>query len=106
MVLVPVPAILRRVPALTKTGAPEFRLNEAPSPCRSKVAPNALLNTAAPLQGTFPFVHEPAPALSKVPPWSVLLPAPVMVMAPFAATVNPDPALPKEPVIQLNNPAT
>src|SRR5207237_432958 len=90
----------------TKTGVPEFRVKEAPSPWRSKVAPKALLNTAELLQVMDPFVHVPRPLLSKVPPCSVLPMLPLMLMAPFATKVKLDPATPKEPAVQRNNPPT
>src|SRR5438105_1367508 len=105
MVLAPVPAILRSVPALTNVGLPEFRVKAAPSPCRSKVAPTALLN-APPLQATFPLLQVPEPPFNIVPPCSVLAPAVLIVIAPFAARIKPDPAVPNEPAVHKNNPGT
>src|SRR5437868_10753770 len=96
MVLVPIPTILQNVPALTTVGLPEFRAKAAPSPCRSKVAPTALLN-APPLQETLPLIQVPEPPFNIVPPCSVLAPAVLIVIAPFAARIKPDPAVPKEP---------
>src|SRR5262245_18598052 len=66
--VVPVPALLRKVPALANIGVPELKIIEEPSPCSSKIAPGALLNTEAPLQVTCPETHAPAPPLINVPP--------------------------------------
>src|SRR5205807_7753349 len=49
-VVVPVPELLRSVPALAKVGVPEFRMNELPSACSSKIALGALLSTGVLLQ--------------------------------------------------------
>src|SRR5438270_4518212 len=106
MVVAPVPAVLRSVPALTKTGVPELRVKAGPSPRRSKVAPDTLLNIAVALQVTALFVHVPAAALIIVPPCSVLPPAPLMVIAPLAARVKLEPALAKMPAVHANSAAT
>src|SRR6267142_336416 len=103
--LVPVPALFRSVPALSKIGVPELKTNEEPSPCSSKVAHGALLNTDAPLQVTCPAIRAPAPPLINVPPCRVLVPAVLIVMLLLATRVNPEPG-PKIPPVQVNAPPT
>src|ERR1043166_4396189 len=104
IVLVPVAAVLRSVPAFARSGEPLLIVNELPSAWRSKVAAGALLNTP-PLQVIWPPVHAPALALTNVPPLSVLL-APLRVIVPLARSVSGEPKLPKLPELQINNPAT
>src|SRR3954451_19999957 len=103
-VVVPAPPVLRSVPALTSSGEPPLSTNAFPSPSKSKVALALLLKIEV-LKLTCPFVHVPAPLLTRVPPANVLAAKlPLMVSPPFADTTELDPALPSTPPVQVVGP--
>src|SRR5947209_1792694 len=82
IVLVPVPAVLRRAPALAKRAVPELSAKARPSAARSKVALDVLVNRPA-LQVTWPAVQVPALLFRIVPPFHVFDP-PVIARLPLA----------------------
>src|SRR3954469_17228007 len=86
MVLVPVPAVFRRRPALATRADPEFTPKEAPSAARSKVPLEELLNTP-PLQPICPAVQVPEALFTMVPPLKVFV-TPLKVRPPLATRIN------------------
>src|SRR4051812_10637296 len=97
MVLVPVPAVFRRRPALATRAEPEFTAKEAPSAARSNVPLGELLNTP-PLQLICPAVQVPEALFTMVPPFKVL-PPPLKLRPTLATRINGAPELPITPPV-------
>src|SRR3954464_8558971 len=99
MKVVPLPAVLRRVPSFANEGEPELSTNALPSPTRSRVALGLLLKRAV-LNTTWPLVHVAVPLFTRVPPPIVLEKPPLIARPPLAETTKVDPTLPKFPAVQ------
>src|ERR1043166_4016837 len=106
MVEVPVPALLRSVPAFANRGLPELMARAVPSACRSNVPLDALLKRAELMQLIWPAVQVAEALFRIVPPLKFFVPAVLKAAPPLSTSIPGEFALPKAPDVQANDPDT